>query len=74
MPYGDLAAVPGENIEPVNTDNGNTDHGQYGQHPITEKQRAGEKEDEEGEQHSPMQPGADNSHVLRVAFSKGSRM
>jgi len=72
MTYGDLTAVPGENIETVNTDNGNADYGQYGQYPITEIERAGEKKNEEGKQHSPVQPGAEDSHILRVALSKGS--
>jgi hypothetical protein len=57
----------------MNTDNGNTDHGQKGQHSITEKERAGEKQDEEDKQDSPLQPGAEDSHILSVVFVKGTR-
>jgi hypothetical protein len=37
MAYGDLAAISGKNIEPVDADNGNTHHGQYSQYSITEE-------------------------------------
>jgi len=71
MPHGNLAAVAGQNIEPVNTDNGNTDHGHDGQKPVTEKQRAGQKKDEEGQEQPPLQSGAEYGHILRVGFLKG---
>ncbi len=44
MPHGDLPAIAGQNIEPVDTDNGNADHGHDGQKPVTEKQAGRSKE------------------------------
>jgi hypothetical protein len=37
MADGDLATVSGQNIEPVNADNGNTDHGHDREDPIAEE-------------------------------------
>jgi hypothetical protein len=41
-----LATVSGQNIEPVDADNGNTHNGHYSQYPVTAKEGAGEKKEE----------------------------
>jgi len=58
----------------VDADNGNTDHGHQGQHPITEKEWTGEKKQEEEKQDAPLQPGAEDSYILPVIFLKGSKV
>src|SRR4030042_4841739 len=52
---GDLAAVSGQDMESVNTDNGNADHGHDSQYPVTQEQWAGKKKDQEGGKSSPME-------------------
>jgi hypothetical protein len=56
----------------VNTDDGNTDYGYYGQYSITEIKRAGKKKGKKGKQHYPLRPGAEDGHILGIAFLKGS--
>ena len=73
MAYGDLAAVSSQNIEPMDTDNGNTNHRHDRQHSVTKKKRTGEKKDEEDKQHSPVELGAEDSQVLCIALLKGSK-
>jgi hypothetical protein len=52
----------------MNTDNGDTDDGHNSQYPITEEQRAGEKNDKEGKQRHPVRLGAQDSHILGIVF------
>jgi hypothetical protein len=68
MAYGDLATVSGQNIEAVDADNSNTNHGHYRQHSVTKKKRTGEKKEEEDKQPSPVELGAEDSQVLRIIF------
>ena len=46
MADGNLTAVAGENIEPVDADNGDAHCRQDGQHPVAEKEGTGEKKDD----------------------------
>jgi hypothetical protein len=73
MAYGDLAAISGKDVQAVDADNGNTHHGHDGQHPITEKEGTGEKNDEESEQDPPVPSGAEGSHILRIIFVENPR-
>jgi hypothetical protein len=56
----------------VNTDNSDTHYRQYGQHSVARIKGAGEKKDEKDKEYYPLGPGADDSHVLRIALVKGS--
>jgi hypothetical protein len=55
----------------MNTNNGDTDYGHYGQPFITDKEWAGEKKGQEGKQHYPLRLGAEDSHILSIALVKG---
>jgi hypothetical protein len=41
MSDGDLAAVAGQNVEPMDTDHRDTYHGQNGKHPVAAEEGAG---------------------------------
>ena len=56
----------------MNTDNGDTHYGYYGQYSVTKIERAGEEKGEEGKQHHPLRLSAEDSHVLSIALVKGS--
>jgi hypothetical protein len=72
MTHGELTAVSGQDIQPVNTDNRDTDYGHDRQYPVAEEQRAGEKKDKEGRQHYPLRLGAESSHILGIVLRKDS--
>jgi hypothetical protein len=72
MPDGNLAAVPGQDIEPVDADHGNPHHGQDGQDPVAQKERAGENQDNEGNHDPPLHSGVEDGHILSVVFVEGS--
>jgi hypothetical protein len=70
MAHGDLTAKTSKDIKTVYANNGDADDDRYGEQGISEKERRGEKKDEEGYQYSPLGLGSENSHVLCIVLLK----